>query len=191
MNTLTANPTIKLMTEPQIKKPGIGLMLAGVSVGLILVLGGCTQSTDALDSTQTVSEPAKEGTLREDQVVDQTKDESGAKIIREKSSLSTKGTNIRVLVNGTPITNYDIKKRVAFLKLRRVGGNRTTKATDELIDEQLKIQEAAISGNLANDTTVNKAFADFSKRNKMNSKRMATVLNQAGVTAKHFKVNIS
>ncbi len=179
--------TVKFMQEQNSIYRGF---MTGMTACLILLMAGCTKSTDALDSskaepgTQVANDPGK---LRGKQEFDESKDESGAKIIRKKSSLSKKGTNIPVLVNGEPITSYDIKKRAAFLKLRRIGGNRTKKATDELIDEKLKYQEAVVKRTLAPDSMVKNAFADFAKRNKMSANQMSKVLNQAGVSAKHFK----
>ena len=164
----------------------IRTIVAGILMGALVIITGCTKSTDALDtSTNTVI--AGEGKLRQPRQVDESKDKSGAKIIRQKSTFGRKGTNIRVLVNNVPITNYDIKKRASFLRLRRVGGNRTQKATEELIEDKLKLIESAKLRTLASDGAVDKAFADFAKRNKMSPKRMAGVLNQAGVSARHFK----
>jgi len=162
----------------------------GFALVASLLLAGCTQSTDAIETigqnpnSQIVNEP---GTLLENKEVEQAKDESGAKIVRQKSTVSKKGTNIPVLVNRSPITNYDIQRRVSFLKLRRVSGNRTQKARDELIEEKLKMQEAAILGTIASDTVVDRAFADFAKRNKLSLKQMGQVLGRAGVPPKHFK----
>lgn len=161
---------------------GIVSVLAGIA---LLFVTGCTKTTDALDSG--AQAPLKEGVLVEKTEVDAAKDESGARIIHEKPSVSKKGTNIRVLVNRSPITNYDIKRRAAFLRLRRVGGNRTQKATDELIDEKIKMQEAAKRNSIANDSLVNKAFAGFAKRNKLSTKQMGQIMGRAGVSAKHFK----
>ncbi len=168
----------------------ISQYIAAASLASLLVVGGCTNSAETLNSAHhsgANEEGEKKGTLREKPEVDAVKDETGAKIIRESSSLSKKGTNIRVLVNRNPITNYDIKRRVAFLKLRRIGGNRTQKATEELIEEKLKMDEADKQRSVANDALVDKAFADFAKRNRMSPKQMGQVLARAGVSAKHFK----
>lgn len=156
----------------------------------LVILSGCTNSSETLgtagkNSSAQISSP--NGTLREKVEVNQTTDESGAKIIREASTVSKKGTNIRVLVNRSPITNYDIKKRAAFLRLRRIGGNRTQKATEELIEEKLKMDEAGKRRSIANDSIVDKAFSGFAKRNKLSTKQMGQVLGRAGVSAKHFK----
>lgn len=161
-----------------------------MALGALLITVGCTNSAETLGSANHHSSSqsaSKTGTLRDKPEVNETKDESGAKIIRETSTLSKKGTSIKVLVNRSPITNYDIKRRAAFLRLRRIGGNRTQKATEELIEERLKMQEASKQRTVVNDTIVDKAFGDFAKRNRMSTKQMGGVLGQAGVSAKHFK----
>ena len=154
------------------------------------MFSACTSSTDALHSSANKEARQlhhQQGKLRETSAPAGIKDETGAKIIRETSKLSNKGTHIRVLVNRSPITNYDIKRRAAFLKLRRIGGNRTTKATEELIEEKLKMQEAAKRRSIANEKTVNEAYNGFAKRNRMSSKQLSQIMGRSGVSAKHFK----
>jgi|GEM_PF-124408 len=165
-------------------------MITGLAVSLIVLTVGCTKSAEGLDQANAVDNAdAVDATdkLQDKKDVEEEKEKSGARIIRQKSKLSKKGTNIPVLVNREPITNYDIKKRAAFLKLRRIGGNRTQKATEELIDEKIKYQEAVEKNTLASDAAVNRAFTGFAKSNKLTANQMAKVLNQSGVTAKHFK----
>lgn len=47
-------------------------------------------------------------------------------------------TVIVVTVNGKPITNYDIQRRAAFLRLQQKQGNLSEQAKNELINEVLK-----------------------------------------------------
>ncbi|MCF6321261.1 MAG: peptidylprolyl isomerase [Rhizobiaceae bacterium] len=178
MDILKKNQKTRQNTERRKYYSGFALIAA-------LLLAGCTQSTDAIESAEQT--PNAPGTLLEKTEIDQAKDESGAKIVREKSTVSKKGTNIPVLVNRIPITNYDIQRRASFLKLRRISGNRTQKATEELIEEKLKMQEAAIRGTLATDNMVDNAFASFAKRNKLSLTQMSQVLSRAGVPPRHFK----
>ncbi|MCP4183374.1 MAG: peptidylprolyl isomerase [Hyphomicrobiales bacterium] len=171
-------------------KPVYSVIIAGFAISMLVFTVGCVKSTEAVDSN--ASDPNSKvvnapGVLQEKKELDAIEDESGARIIRQKSNLRKKGTNIVVLVNRQPITNYDIRRRVAFLKLRRIGGNRTKKATDELIEEKIKYQEAVKRSTLVSDAVVNRAFAGFAKRNKTNTSTMSRVLGQSGVTAKHFK----
>ncbi len=163
------------------------VLLCGLVALALLSTSACTKSTEALSPPEGQLATTKTGVLRESSPAAGTKDDSGAKIIRETSALSKKGTNIKVLVNNSPITNYDIKRRAAFLKLRRVGGNRTQKATEELIEERIKMQEASKTRSVAKDPVVNKAFASFAKRNRLSAKQMGQIMARSGVSSKHFK----
>ncbi len=96
-------------------------------------------------------------------------------------------SDIKVTVNKTPITSLDLSHRVAFLKLQRKKGNLASLATDELIDEVLKTAEMRRLGIRIPDDQVNKAFASFASQNKLKPAQLEQVLNQAGVTPKHFK----
>lgn len=147
---------------------------------LLIILGlaasGCT-STSAVKSAAT--EEAKKQAVDEEQKT--------VKVGRQVRSVSKKGTHIRVLVNNTPITNYDVNRRAAFLKLRRIGGNRIQKAEEEMIEQALKIQEAGRRRTLATPAQVITAFAGFAKRNRATPSKMARELNRMGVGADHFK----
>ncbi len=96
-------------------------------------------------------------------------------------------SDIKVTVNKVPITSLDISHRAAFLKLQRKKGNLTSLATDELIDESLKVVEIKRVGVRIPDDAVAKAFANFAVQNKLKPAQLEQVLNQAGVTPKHFK----
>lgn len=96
-------------------------------------------------------------------------------------------SEISVVVNRQPITTFQIRQRAAFLKLRRVGGNTTQKATDELIDEELKKQEIRRRGINVPDTAVDEAYGRFAAENKMNEQQLAQVLSSAGFSAEAFK----
>ena len=148
------------------------LLLIALSLGA----SACT-STTAVKSAAT--QEAKKQAAEEQQ--------KAVKVGRQHRSVSKKGTHIRVLVNNTPITNYDVNRRVAFLKLRKIGGNRTKKAEEEMVEQALKIQEATRRRTLASPAQVNEAFAGFAKRNRASPSKMASELNRMGVGAAHFK----
>ena len=79
--------------------------ITAIAISMLMAVSACTKSTDGLDTSGKNADNQlllSEGKLRENQPVDGIKDETGAKIIRQKSSLSSKGTNIRALVNGSP-----------------------------------------------------------------------------------------
>lgn len=94
---------------------------------------------------------------------------------------------VSVVVNGMPVTTYQIRQRAAFLKLRRVGGNATQKATEELIDEALKRQEIQRQGISIPDQAVDAAYLNFAKSNKLSEAQLAQVLQQAGFSTQGFK----
>ena len=97
------------------------------------------------------------------------------------------GSDIKVIVNKVPITSLDVSKRAAFLKLQRRKGNLGSIALDEMIDEQLKRVEMRRVGISVPDKQVNDAYARFATGNKMKLAQLDQVLNQSGVTPKHFK----
>ncbi|WP_367715183.1 peptidylprolyl isomerase [Nitratireductor sp. GISD-1A_MAKvit] len=100
---------------------------------------------------------------------------------------SALATEIRYVVNNAPITSYDIDRRVAFLKLQREGGNLRQKATDQMIEQALKLQEMQRRKvNIPNEM-VNQAYARFASGNRMSTSQLNSVLAQSGVTAEHFK----
>jgi len=106
----------------------------------------------------------------------------------EVGRITTKGgTKIAVLVNKQPITTNQIKRRAAFVRLRRMKGNSTSIATKELIDEAVKLQEARRIGVVASNSEVNLAYANFAKGNKMPVSRLDQMMAQTGVTKRGFK----
>ncbi|MEM0898618.1 MAG: SurA N-terminal domain-containing protein [Pseudomonadota bacterium] len=94
---------------------------------------------------------------------------------------------IRATVNDEVVTTYDVSRRVAFLRLQRQGGNLNAKATDELIEEALKRSAIRRAGIRIPDSMVDQSFGRFASRNNLTRSQMTQILNQAGVTAAHFK----
>ena len=97
------------------------------------------------------------------------------------------GSRIKAVVNKVPITSNQVNRRVAFLKLRRLKGNLKSQALDELIDEQLKMQEARRLRSIATDAEVDEAFARFAKNNKIPIKIFTKILQKSGATPRGFK----
>ena len=97
------------------------------------------------------------------------------------------GTKIAVLVNNQPITSNDIKRRAAFVKLRRMKGNKRKIATGELINEALKMQEARRIRVVVPSKDVDAAYVRFAKSNKMPTAVLTKIMNKQGVTKRGFK----
>jgi len=105
-------------------------------------------------------------------------------------SAPASASEIKYVVNGVAVTSYDVQRRAAFLKLQRKPGNLNKLAGDEMVDQALKDAEIRRLNIRVSEDAVNAAFARFAKSNKMSSAQMAQILNQAGVTDKHFKAFI-
>ncbi|WP_317993051.1 peptidylprolyl isomerase [Bartonella gliris] len=96
-------------------------------------------------------------------------------------------TVIVVTVNGNPITNYDIQRRIAFLKLQQKQGNLFAQAKNELINEVLKNTEVKRRNIEVSDNEVESAFENFATQNNMTIDQLNHILMQNDITVQHFK----
>lgn len=96
-------------------------------------------------------------------------------------------TAIVITVNGNPITNYDIQRRAAFLKLQQKQGNLIAQAQSELIDEVLKNSEIKRRNIEVTNDEVEKAFENFATQNNMTIDQLDQILTQNDITVQHFK----
>lgn len=94
---------------------------------------------------------------------------------------------IKYVVNGIPITSYDIARRSALLRLQRKSGNINKQAVDQMIDQALRFSEMKRLKITVTDSEVDAAFDRFAKSNRMSASQMSDILGRAGVTAAHFK----
>ncbi|MBX3575689.1 MAG: peptidylprolyl isomerase [Rhizobiaceae bacterium] len=102
------------------------------------------------------------------------------------TSAPASASEIKYVVNGVPVTSYDIQRRAAFLKLQG-RKNAGKAAADEMVEQALKQKEVERLGIKISDKAVDDSFARFAGSNKMSAKQMSSILAQAGVTAEHFK----
>lgn len=112
-------------------------------------------------------------------------------VIEPTAQVAMAASQVVAVVNKTPITNTDVAKRAAFLRLQRKGGNLQKTARDELVDEALKREEIARARMSVSLEDVDRSFERFAASNKMTAAQMTKVLDQAGVTAEHFKAFIA
>lgn len=148
-------------------------LVAGLLLSGALLASACSQSADKAVPTANASvEPDKP-------VVSGAPEEN---LIKGRG-----GTKIAVLVNKQPITTNEIRRRAAFVRLRRMKGNATTIARNELVDEAVKMQEARRLGVVASDAQVNRSYTQFARNNKMSVSRLNQLMSQSGVTTRGFK----
>jgi len=98
-------------------------------------------------------------------------------------------SQIRVVVNGEPITTNEIAERARLLRLtsRTSAASVERAATEELIDEKLKLQEGKRVGITVADQQVEAAFASIAGRLKISPAQLAQGLSHQGIGVKNLK----
>ncbi len=88
--------------------------------------------------------------------------------------------NVAVMVNGDPITTYDIDQRARLSQLVTHKPAVRQEVLDELIDEKLKVQIGKRYKFEISDAQVEQAFGDMGKRMHLSGQQLTQVLAQAG-----------
>ncbi len=95
-------------------------------------------------------------------------------------------TNIAVLVNDEPITEYDISQRTRLLQATGGGGREA--ALNELIDERLKLQAARRLSVSVSESEVERAFSNIASRVNLSSSQFVQAMtSQLGVSPETLK----
>ena len=102
------------------------------------------------------------------------------------TSAPASASEIKYVVNGIPVTNYDIQRRAAFLKLQHRGGGAKV-ATQDMIEQALRSAEMKRFGISIPDQQIDDAYARFAGSNKLKPSQMDQILQQTGVTKAHFR----
>lgn len=97
---------------------------------------------------------------------------------------------IAVMVNGEPITNYDIEQRAKLNAL--TGGKTPDRKTvlDELIDEKLKIKEAKKFGVDPSAGDIDQSFGGMAQRMRLSGDQLTKVLEGKGIRPDTLKQRI-
>ncbi|MCX8999025.1 peptidylprolyl isomerase [Rhizobiaceae bacterium BDR2-2] len=98
---------------------------------------------------------------------------------------------VEIVVGRTAITNNDISRRAAFLRLQNQRGDLRKIAREQMVEETLKRQEIARVGASVSTADVDASFARFAAGNKLTPQQLTQILNQAGVGTEHFKAFIA
>lgn len=96
---------------------------------------------------------------------------------------AAQASEIKHVVNGKPITSYDIQRRAALMKLFRQKGS----ASEQMIEQSLKSAEMGRRNIQISKQQVDGAYANFANSNKLKTAQLDQILGQAGVTSKHMK----
>lgn len=91
---------------------------------------------------------------------------------------------VRVTVNGTPITDQMINERAQLLRIEGRGASNSARvqmATDELIDDALKLGEAERIGASVSAAEIDGAFTSIARGMNVSSSNLTQILTQNGV----------
>ena len=91
----------------------------------------------------------------------------------------------KVLVNGVPISDTEIASRVKLLALE--GGGNSQKATQQLIDEQIQLQEARRLNITISEQDVDGAFQQVAKNVNLSPDKLDALLRQRGISQETMK----
>jgi peptidyl-prolyl cis-trans isomerase SurA len=98
-------------------------------------------------------------------------------------------SGISIVVNGLPITTYDIQQRARLNRLTGQNGS-NEHATDELIDEAVQLYEAARVGIRPSEAQVDRAFASVAASVKLSPSQLVQALSQNGVAASSLRARL-
>ncbi len=94
--------------------------------------------------------------------------------------------NVRVSVNGTPITDVQISQRVKLFALEGNNGGQKG-ATDQLITEAIQMAEAKRLGITVSNAQVDEAFLQIARNINVSQERLQQMLQQGGINMETLK----
>lgn len=102
------------------------------------------------------------------------------------AALPALAQNVRVTVDGTPITDLQIAARV---KLFAIEGNNTGSrgATEQLINEALQIAEAKRLGVTVSNAQIDAALLDIARNMNVSQDKLVSMLQQGGVSTETLR----
>jgi peptidyl-prolyl cis-trans isomerase SurA len=95
-----------------------------------------------------------------------------------------------VIVNGAPITTYDIAQRIKFDMLASHEAPSRQDAIQELIDEKLKVQVGKRYTLEVEDNQVDTAYANLAQHMHVSADQLTKLLAQQGIDAMTLKAKI-
>jgi peptidyl-prolyl cis-trans isomerase SurA len=98
--------------------------------------------------------------------------------------------SVAVLVNGEPITNYDVEQRTKLDFLSTHKPSTRQEVIEELINEKIKIKEAKQFGVDPSVSDIDASFADMSSRMRVSPDQLAKTLEAQGIRPDTLKQRI-
>ncbi|WP_238366226.1 peptidylprolyl isomerase [Mesobacterium pallidum] len=92
-----------------------------------------------------------------------------------------------VTVNGRAVTGYELEQRARFLQLLNAPGNPKELARTQLIEDRLKMDEAARVGLVVSEEEITEGMAEFAGRANLETADFIRALSQGGVDEETFR----
>jgi len=102
-------------------------------------------------------------------------------------TVPSRAQSVVVMVNGEPITNYDIEQRTKLLFISTRKSPTRQQVIDELVDEKVKIKEGKKYGIDPSATDIDSSFASMASRLRLTAEQMTKSLESQGVRAETLK----
>lgn len=116
---------------------------------------------------------------------------AGAVLLVAVALVPTPGrAQVVVVVNGAPITNYDIEQRTKLIATSTHHKPTRQEIIQALIDDQLKIAKAKSYGLEVSQKDINKAFNSMADRQHITVKQFIGFLARAGIAPETIKARI-
>jgi peptidyl-prolyl cis-trans isomerase SurA len=103
------------------------------------------------------------------------------------ASVSPAAAQIVLMVNGEPITAFDIEQRSKFLQLQASKPVTRKDVIDELIDDKLKVQSAKRYGMEVGTAEIDNAYANIARRMRQTPEQLTKTLESKGVHSSTLK----
>jgi peptidyl-prolyl cis-trans isomerase SurA len=98
--------------------------------------------------------------------------------------------SVAVMVNGEPITHYDIEQRSKLIALTTQKQPARQDVINELIDEKVKIKEGKKFGVDPTSADIDQSYAQMSSRMRLTADQLSKTLENAGIRPETFKARI-
>ncbi len=104
-----------------------------------------------------------------------------AAFVLATAAVPARAQQVVVLVNGSPITAYDIEQRSKFIQLSAQKTPSRQEIIEELINEAVKVQEAKRYSLDASKADIDRAVATMANRGGMNVAQFSQMLSSRGI----------
>jgi peptidyl-prolyl cis-trans isomerase SurA len=103
---------------------------------------------------------------------------------------SAAAQHVAVIVNGDPITEFDIEQRRKLIQISTRKSPTRQQVIDELIDEMLKVREGKRWTIEVSNAEVDRAFATMASRMRFTPDQLTQSLARSGINAQTLKARV-